>query len=98
MRARVPLDVDLEDRILYGLTPIRLAYAVLAGLGAMAIWSASALPTPVRIPLVIVVLGAGAALAWGTFRGRPADEWMLDSALFVWSAVRLRWDWPVRLR
>ena len=34
MRARVPLDVDLEDRIVYGLTPIRLAYVVVAGLCA----------------------------------------------------------------
>ena len=46
MRARVPLDVDLEDRLLYGLTPIRLAYVVLAGLAALAIWSSSWIPAP----------------------------------------------------
>ncbi len=96
MRARVPLDVDLEDRLVYGLTPIRLAYAVLAGLGAMAFWSASTLFLPLRIPLVLMVLVTGAALAWGTFRGRPADEWILDVALFTWSTRRLRWDWPAR--
>src|SRR5665811_2374740 len=39
MPARVPLDVDLEDRLLYGLTPIRLAYAVGALLAAFALWS-----------------------------------------------------------
>src|SRR5438874_90854 len=37
MRARVPLDVDLEDRLLYGLTPVRLAYVVLAGLAVIAV-------------------------------------------------------------
>ncbi len=94
MRARVPLDVDLEDRLVYGLTPIRLAYAVLAGLGAMALWSADTLFLQLRICLVLMVLGAGATLAWGTFRGRPADEWILDIAVFTWSTRRLRWDWP----
>jgi hypothetical protein len=96
MRARIPLDVDLEDRLVYGLTPIRLAYAVLAGLGAMAIWSANAWPAAVRAPTALVVLTAGAILAWGTLRGRPADEWVIDSALFLWSTRRLRWHLPKR--
>src|SRR5947207_15329668 len=89
MRARVPLDVDLEDRLVYGLTPIRLAYAVLAGLGAMALWSAQWLIAPVRLPLVIVILAAGAVLAYGRFAGRPADEWLVASFLFIISTRRL---------
>ena len=89
--ARVPLDVDLEDRIVYGLTPIRLGYAVLAGLAGMAIWSMSWLATPVRVPAAALVLGAGAVLAWGRLRGRPVDEWVLDAALFAWATRRLAW-------
>ena len=96
MRVRVPLDVDLEDKLVYGLTPMRLAYAVLAGLAAMSIWSADALPLPLRIPMVVVVLVAGAILAWGSLRGRPADEWIIDSALFLWSTRRLSWYWRKR--
>ena len=37
MPARVPLDVDLEDRLVYGLTPTRLAYVVISLLGLFVI-------------------------------------------------------------
>lgn len=91
MPARVPLDVDLEDRLLYGLTPIRLAYAVLAVLGALALWSSTWLVAPARGSAAAVVLLIGAALAWGRWRGRPADGWLTDFALFVLSTHRLSW-------
>jgi len=98
MRARVPLDVDLEDRLLYGLTPIRLAYMVLAVLGALALWSSSWVAAPVRGLAAAIVLLGGAALAWGRWRGRPADGWLTDYALFVLSTRRLRWDSRVATR
>lgn len=89
MRAKVPLDVDLEDRLIYGLTPIRLAYVVLAGLAALAIWSAQALPSIVRGAAALIVIAVGAALAWGRWRGRAADEWLMDAARFVAGSVQL---------
>ncbi len=89
MRARVPLDVDLEDRLVYGLTPIRLAYVVLAGLGALAVWSAHSLPSFVRAGLAVLLIVAGAALAWGRWRGRAADEWLMDAARFAAGAVQV---------
>ena len=91
MRARVPLDVDLEDRLLYGLTPIRLAYMVLAILGAMAVWSCE-WPAPARGFAAALVLIIGAVLAWGRWRGRPADAWLTDFAVFAVSTRRLRWE------
>ena len=30
MRAHVPQDVDLEDKLIYGLTPVRFGYLVIA--------------------------------------------------------------------
>jgi hypothetical protein len=91
MRARVPLDVDLEDRLVYGLTPIRLAYMVLAVLGALALWSSQWLFGPARGFLAMATLGIGAALAWGRWRGRAADGWVIDFATFVLSNRRLKW-------
>ncbi len=91
MRARVPLDVDLEDRLIYGLTPIRLAYIVLALLGALAIWSSCSLFAPARGFLAAAVLVFGAALAWGRWRGRPTDGWVIDLTRFALSTRRLRW-------
>ena len=35
MPARVPLDVDLEDKLIYGLTPMRLAYLVVSLLAGL---------------------------------------------------------------
>jgi len=91
MPARIPLDVDLEDRIVYGLTPIRLAYAVLSGLAAMTAWSQDGIPGAVRVPLAAAILAIGAALAWGRWRSRPLDGWLYDFAFYVWSTRRLRW-------
>ncbi|MDP9225902.1 MAG: PrgI family protein, partial [Actinomycetota bacterium] len=61
MRARAPLDVDLEDKLLYGLTPTRLAYLVIALLAAFALWSSPWAPSPVRAASCLVVAAVGAA-------------------------------------
>lgn len=95
MRARVPLDVDLEDRIAYGLTPVRLAYIVLAGLAALVVWESRIGPGAVRAPLAMVALATGAVLGWGRWRGRAADRWIVDLALFTvctrrWTLARVR--------
>ena len=91
MRARIPLDIDLEDRIVYGLTPIRLAYAVLSGLAAMAVWSQGAIPVFARVLLAAICLASGVVLAWGRWRSRPADAWLVDLSRFVWNTRRVRW-------
>jgi hypothetical protein len=91
MRARVPLDVDLEDRLVYGLTPIRLAYMILAVLGALAIWSSQWMFVPARGFLAVATLVIGAALAWGRWRGRAADGWVMDFGAFVLGTRRLKW-------
>jgi ABC-type nickel/cobalt efflux system permease component RcnA len=83
MPARVPLDVDLEDRLVYGLTPTRLAYVVISLLGGLALWSADWAPTMLRAIAALVVIGIGASMAWGRWRGTPADVWLVDLALFT---------------
>jgi len=92
MPARIPLDVDLEDRLLYGLTPIRLAYLVVALLAGFAVWSSRWSPLPVRASSALLVIGLGAALSWGRWRGRAADVWLVDMAMFVVRTRRLRWS------
>jgi hypothetical protein len=83
MPARVPLDVDLEDRLLYGLTPTRLAYVVISLIVGFALWSSSWGSTPLRGAAAIALVLVGAAVAWGRWRGRPADALMVDIATFV---------------
>jgi hypothetical protein len=93
MPTRVPLDVDLEDRLLYGLTPTRLAYMVVAMLAGFALWSSSWSPVSVRVVAAAACIGSGAAISWGSWRGRAADVWMVDVVLFMARTHRLAWNW-----
>jgi PrgI family protein len=100
MTARAPLDVDLEDKLLYGLTPMRLGYVVLALLGAFALWSSIWAATPFRAAACVVVLLGSAALAWGRWRGRAVDGWLTDIAAFIARNQRVVWNesWVVLLK
>ena len=100
MPARIPLDVDMEDRLLYGLTPIRLAYIVVALLAGFALWTSEWAPLPVRGATVLLVVGTGAVVSWGRWRGRSADVWLVDIVLFAVRTWRVRWNvrWPLVLR
>jgi hypothetical protein len=97
MPARIPLDVDLEDKLLYGLTPTRLAYVVVALLAGFSVWSSPWAPTAARICSATAIAGIGAMAAWGRWRGRAADGWLVDIAIFTLSTYRVRWGFP-RLR
>ena len=94
MAARVLLDVDLEDHVLYGLTPMRLAYLVVTLLAGFSVWSSGWSIQPVRAVACIAVIGLGMAMAWGRWRARPADLWLADFAIFATRRVRIAWNPP----
>lgn len=101
MPARVPLDVDLEDRLLYGLTPTRLAYLVVALVSGFALWSSPWAPTVVRGGAALLTVGIGAVASWGRWRGRSADIWLVDIVLFSAKSRQVKWNtswlrWPRR--
>lgn len=85
----MPLDVDLEDKLLYGLTPMRLGYLVVGLLAAFSAWSAHWAPGVVRGALAAVMCIVAAASAWGRWRGRAADDWVVDCAAFAIANYRL---------
>ena len=91
MSARVPLDVDLEDRLLYGLTPTRLIYLVIALLAAFSAWSGQWAPAAVRATGAAMLGLAGVVAAWGRWRGRPVDALVVDITLFVRSTYHVEW-------
>ena len=100
MRATAPLDVDLEDKLLYGLTPMRLAYLVIGLVAGFALWSSPWAPPPVRAFACAAVVAISAIAAWGRWRGRAVDGWAADLSLFVISTHRVAVDrqWFGRLR
>jgi hypothetical protein len=78
----VPVDVDLEDRLFYGLTPIRLGYVVGLLLLATVVFRSDAW-IGLRI-LGVVVLAATAIVAgWVRYEGRHADRWITDAAMYA---------------
>ncbi len=83
MNARVPQDVDLEDRLIYGLSPVRFGYLVIAVLGALSLWRLDAVSPWLRAVPCLLLLAAGAGFAWGRWRGRPLDRWLIDLCVFA---------------
>jgi hypothetical protein len=90
MNARVPQDVDLEDRLIYGLSPVRFGYLVIAVLGALTVWRLDALSPWLRAVPCLLVLALGAGLAWGRWRGRALDRWFIDLCVYVRRNYALR--------
>jgi hypothetical protein len=100
MTARAPLDVDLEDKLLYGLTPMRLGYVVLALLAAFALWSSPWAAAPFRVAACVMVLLGSSTLAWGRWRGRAVDGWLMDIAAFIGRNQIVVWNesWVVLMK
>jgi hypothetical protein len=96
LHAHIPLDVDLEDKLIYGLTPTRLAYLVIALLAAFATWSTRWAPPPIRGGTALVIFVVGAIAAWGRWRGRPLDGWAIDLAIYIVGNHRVKWKLPRR--
>jgi hypothetical protein len=88
--------VDLEDRLVYGLTPVRFGYLVVAVVGAMSIWGLRWLPPPARLVPCLLLVTAAVVLAWGRWRGRPLDRLMVDVAVFLRRNYRLQVGFGVR--
>ena len=94
MSARVPLDVDLEDKLLYGLTPTRLVYLVVSLLAAFSAWSSGWSIAPIRGAGAVVVASLGVSAAWGRWRGRAVDGWVTDIVAFCAATHRVVWRLP----
>ena len=81
--ARAPLDVDLEDRLVLGLTPVRFAYLAVGAVVAYTLGSHAGIAAAVRWPAAVLALAAGVALAWLRWHGRPLDAWIADITVHV---------------
>lgn len=93
MRARVPQDVDLEDKLIYGLSPQRFAYVVACSLGALSIWRLEQIAAGLRVIPCLMLIAMGALLAWGRWRGRGVDGWLVDLVAFARRNYRVRPCW-----
>jgi hypothetical protein len=92
VRARIPAGIDLEDRLLYGLSPARLGYV--AGLAIVASWCwRQPIWVPLRVIAVIALLVAAGAIGWLRYDGRHLDAWAEDLARHAAGRYRIEVDW-----
>ena len=91
MPARVPQDVDLEDRLVFNLTTVQFGYLVIGALGAALVWKVPWAPEPPRVLAAVPLVLCGVILAWGRWHGRGLDAWTGDGILFLRDNLRLRW-------
>jgi hypothetical protein len=87
MPARVPQDVDLEDKLVFGLSPIRFGYLVAGVIVGVLIWSGP-LPAPLRV-LAALPLTTAVILALGRWHGHPIDGLVWDFGLHAFRNYRL---------
>jgi PrgI family protein len=87
---RLPADVEMEDRLAFGLTARQLVILSVAALVCYAVFSAasSALPLPVAVALAAPVALAGLALALGHHDGLSGDVIALAAARHLTQARR----------
>jgi len=95
LRVRAPLDLDLEDHLIFGLTPVRFGYLAVGGLAAYTL--GAHLPGPLGLPVAVVLLALAAAFAWVRWHGRSLDSWLIDLAVHAHRNLEVEID-PVVLR
>ena len=88
MKARIPAGIDLEDRLLYGLSPARLGYVVTLLVVAAWFWR-QPLWGPLRWLPGLLFVGLAAAAGWLQHDGRHLDAWVQDIARHLLSRYRL---------
>ena len=88
MRARIPAGIDLEDRLLYGLSPARLGYVATLAVLAIWFWRQPAW-LPLRLLPALVLVGAGVAVGWLQRDGRHLDAWAQDLGRYALSNYRI---------
>ena len=89
-RVRLPADVELEDRLAFGLTFRQLVILAAGALVAYSVYvfAASLLPAPLAVALATPIALAAGLLAIGRFEGLPADRVALTAARFLRSPRR----------
>jgi hypothetical protein len=91
MKARIPAGIDLEDRLLYGLSPARLGEVVALAVIASWCWR-QPVWAPLRVLAAVVLLAAAGAAGWWRWEGRHLDSWAIDAGRHAWARYRIEVD------
>jgi hypothetical protein len=89
----VPTHLDVEDKVLLGLSVRQFLYMLVGSSGSYTLWEQSTgLLEPLRFALVAV--GTSITLAFALLRpaGRPLEEWLVAALVYAASPRRSTWQ------
>ena len=87
----VPTHLDVEDRVLFGLTVRQFLYLLVGSSASYTLWQQPAINDALRLALVAACLGVTMAFALLRPAGRPLEEWTAAALIYVASPRRSTW-------
>jgi hypothetical protein len=91
----VPTHLNVEDRVLFGLTVRQFLYMLVGSSVAYTLWEQSAgLSDVVRIALCALCVGITLAFALARPADRPLEEWMAVALVYATSPRQSTWQLP----
>ncbi len=88
----IPTHLNVEDKLLFGLTARQFLYVLVGSSMAYAVWDqAATAPSALRISITAACMLVGAALALVRPFGRSLEEWLLAGLIFVSRPRRTIW-------
>jgi hypothetical protein len=87
----VPTHLDVEDKLLFGLTARQFLYLVVGCSLAYGLWQQPTLPDGVRLGLAVACSLTAAALALVRPLGRPLEEWFVAGLFYAASPRQSTW-------
>jgi hypothetical protein len=88
----IPTHLDVEDKLLFGLTMRQFLYIVVGSSIAYGLWERTAsAPDALRLSATAVCVIVAIALALVRPFGRPLEEWLLAAGLYMSLPRRASW-------
>ena len=88
----IPTHLDVEDKLLFGLTARQFLYVLMGASTAYALWEQLVTaPAALRIGVPIVCMLVAVAMALLRPFGRPLEEWLVASLIYSGRPRRATW-------
>ena len=94
----VPTHLNVEDKVLYGLTVRQFLYLVVGSSATYTLWDQlSPVATPLRAAVAVACVALTLAFALLRLSDRPLEEWFAAALVYL-ATPRLSTWWPVEPR
>jgi PrgI family protein len=89
----VPTHLNVEDRVVFGLTARQFLYVLVGSSASYALWDQTAwLGDPVRVASVIISLGTALAFALVRPADRALEEWLVAALVYAATPRGATWQ------